>query len=148
MHLWWLATMFHPIICTIIFLFKDSTAWFTRQPPLDPRAITILQPWLCSVRALDRCKAFQKTPHSPSPGDNMLTLLMMCEQDSTDSGLSPDSDKYDLDRPRPLHFSGPWFWHWGCTLYRRELERDCPSSFPGFTLDNISSKLWCCFFNF
>lgn len=80
-----------------------------RQPPLDPRTITILQPWLCSVRALDRCKGFQKTPHCPSPGDNMLSLVMMCEQDSTDSGLSPDSDKYDLDKPRQFHFSGPWF---------------------------------------
>lgn len=77
------------------------------QPPLNPKVINILDPGLCSDSALDRSKGFQKTPCLPSPGDNMLTLLMMYEHDSTDLGFSLNSDKYDLDKPRRFNFAGP-----------------------------------------
>lgn len=36
---------------------------------------------------------------------------MMCEQDSADLGLNPDSDQYDFDKPRQFNFSQPWFLH-------------------------------------
>ena len=41
MYLLQLATMFHPMISNIIFLFKDARAWFMCQPLLDPKAINI-----------------------------------------------------------------------------------------------------------
>ena len=47
----------------------------------------------CAVTGI-RYKGFQKTPHFHSLRDNMFSLLMMCEQESTDLGLSPYSDKY------------------------------------------------------
>lgn len=103
--------------------FKDATAWFMHQPLLDSKAVNVFKRWLCSNRVLDRYEGFQKTPHFSPPGDSMLTLLMMYEQESTDLGLSPDSDKYDLDKPRQFNFSGPPFLPWGCTLYMRVLER-------------------------
>lgn len=41
MYLLQLATMFQPMICNIIFLFKDARAWFMSQPLLDPKTINI-----------------------------------------------------------------------------------------------------------
>lgn len=32
----------------------------------------------------------------------LLTSVMMCEQDSADLGLHPDSDKYEFNKPRQL----------------------------------------------
>ena len=45
-------------------------------------------------------QGFQKTPHLRTPGDNMLTLLMVWEQGSTDLSLSPDSYQFNLDKLR------------------------------------------------
>lgn len=119
-------------MCNILFLFKDATALFMCQSPLDSKAINISEPWLCSDMTLGRDKGFQKTPHSLSPGHNTLTLSMICEQDSTDLGLSPNPDKYDLNKPRQgFNFSG---------FYMAILERGSPSSPLGFKLDNRSNK--------
>lgn len=80
------------------------------QPLLDSEAVNVFKRWLCSNRVLDRYEGFQKTPHFSPPGDSMLTLLMMYEQESTDLGLSPDSDKYDLDSQDSLISLGLHFY--------------------------------------
>lgn len=75
------------------------------QPPPDPKAINVSEYWLCSDNVLHRYKERKKEI------SHTLTLLMMCEQESTDLGLSPDSDKYDLDKPRQFNVPGPMFLH-------------------------------------
>lgn len=82
------------------------------QPPLDPMAINISEQWLCGDRVLDKYIGFQKKKKKfPCPEDNTLTILMMYEQESTDLGLSPDSNKYDLDKSKQFNVPGPMFLH-------------------------------------
>ena len=41
----------------------------------------------------------------------LLTSVMVCEQDSADLGLHPDSDKHEFNKPRQFNISQPQFLH-------------------------------------